>query len=443
MYLEVFNKQKKFHQSFKALPFSHRKILLNLLKKSILEHQEELCTAFIKDFNKSKFEALLTEIFPLLEEIKHTTKSLNSWGRPKKVKSSWLLAGTESYIQPKPKGTVLIISPWNFPFILALQPLVSALAAGNTVFLKPSELTPHVSAVIQKILNQLFEEDLIYVAPGGKEVTQELLKLPFDHIFFTGSTTVGKIIMQAASEKLIPVTLELGGKSPCVVDETADLAMAAKKIIWAKGVNNGQACIAPDYLLVHKSIKDQFLEILRKERRAQNTEPCNLINEKALRRIDDLKKQQNIVDNFFILEPQPSSSIMQEEIFGPLLPILSYEHLDEIIAFINSKDKPLALYIFSNDKINAQKILAETISGGACINEIFIHVGNHHLPFGGVGASGIGSYHGEFGFREFSHQQSVLKRKRLNLLIQFLSPPHSMKKLKLIEWLIKIKSGPL
>jgi aldehyde dehydrogenase (NAD+) len=437
MWADQLKKQKNFFLEHRKLPISHRKILLSMLESYIQNNQTTLIEAFWKDFAKPEFEVAATEIFPVLSELKFHLKNLTKWSRPQKVRNSLLHMGCDAFIQPEPKGVVLIIGPWNYPFTLTLQPLVSAIAAGNTVFLKPSELTPHVSTWIENMLSELFSEELIFVLQGGKEITQQLLKLPFDHIFFTGSTHVGKLVMQAAAENLTPVTLELGGKSPCIVAADCDLSTTAKKIIWGKVLNNGQTCVAPDYLLVDATIYNPFLEFLRNQYRTQATQTCRVIHQQAQNRLSQLKAGQNVVDNFFVLEPDLHSPIMQEEIFGPLLPILKYDSIEDALRLIQNQPKPLSLYLFTQNSNLMERLRTETSSGGLCINDVVTHLGHPRLPFGGIGPSGMGRYHGKFGFLEFSHLKSVLVRKRFSAITEYFYPPYNKKKIDLFKGIMK------
>ncbi|MCL9808664.1 aldehyde dehydrogenase [Flavobacterium luminosum] len=408
---------------------SERKEVLRKLLKNIIVHEEEILDALYKDFKKPRFEGVITETSYVINDLKHTIKNLNQWAKPQRVLPSLLNFPSSDYIYKEPYGKVLIIAPWNYPFQLALSPLVAAIAAGNSVTLKPSEMTPYTSALISKIIRETFDVRQALVVTGDHTIAQDLLQKRWDYIFFTGSVPVGKIVAKAASEHMTPVTLELGGKSPCIVDETANLPLAAKRIAWGKLVNAGQTCIAPDYILVHYRVKKKFIELLKEEiQKALGENPENskdfarIINLKNWRRQIGLLENQNIIFGgqyqeeelylapTLIEEPDLDSPVMQEEIFGPILPIKSYENKTDIERIISRFEKPLALYLFSENKAFIKEISERYSFGGGCINDTLIHFANHKLPFGGVGHSGIGAYHGRLGFDSFSHQKAVVKK---------------------------------
>lgn len=405
-----------------------KKLLLNLLHE--LETQEDqILNALYADFKKPFFEGVLTETSFVKSELKTTIKNIHRWSKPKRIFPSLLNFPSSDFIYREPYGKVLIIAPWNYPFQLALCPLIAAVAAGNQVVLKPSELTPHTAEIIAKICNKVFNQDQVDVVLGDSAVAQKLLSKRWDYIFFTGSVAVGKIVAKAASEFITPVTLELGGKNPCIVDETANLRLAAKRIVWGKFINGGQTCIAPDYLLVHRNIKDQFVQHLIDEiKNAYGENPqdsedfCRIVNEKNWLRLCELMKGNQIlfggqtdktdcyIAPTILDEPALTSAIMADEIFGPLLPIVSYTVEEDLSKIIHRYEKPLALYVFSNNTTFSKKIMQTYSFGGGCINDTVIHFANKRLPFGGVGYSGIGAYHGRWSFDTFTHRKSVVKK---------------------------------
>jgi aldehyde dehydrogenase (NAD+) len=406
------------------------------------------------DYRKPAAEVDLSEIYPVVSEARHARRHLKSWMKPKRVATRLALLGSQSHIAYEPKGTVLIISPWNFPFNLTLGPLISAIAAGNTAILKPSEMTPESTACMRRILGDLFDEDEVAVIEGDASVAEALLKKKFDHIFFTGSPAVGRIVMKAAAEHLTPVTLELGGKSPVIVDRTADLDEAAKKIAWGKFFNCGQVCIAPDYVLVDESVAAEFNEKLRASIEALGSESRGiLVNDRHATRIRKLFDgavargakvliggtfQERAVEATVLTEVPPDTALMQEEIFGPLLPVMTYRTLDDAFAMIGAREKPLVLYVFSRDRNVARRILANTSAGGTALNHTMIHFYALDLPFGGVGQSGFGRSHGFAGFQEFSNARGVLDQRLKFSAIELLFPPYRGKlKEKLIELTVK------
>lgn len=432
-----------------------KKKLLEFLV-SIQNHEDEIVTALKLDFKKSEFETYLTEINFVLSELKLTIKSIHKWAKPKLVLPSFLNFPSTDYIYKEPFGKVLIISPWNYPFQLAICPAITAIAAGNQVTIKPSELTRNTSKIISKIISETFDENHVKVVEGGISETEKLLAQRWDYIFFTGSVAVGKIIAKAAAENLTPVTLELGGKNPCIIDETANLKLAAKRIVWGKFLNAGQTCIAPDYLLVHQKIKPQLIEYLKKEialaysGKIENSEDYpRIINEKNWKRLLDLLEGEKILfggksnpTDFYIEptlvdEPKLDSKIMEGEIFGPILPIISYNSENDIEKIISRNEKPLAFYIFSGNKKFIKKQLITNSFGGSCVNDTIVHFTNHRLPFGGVGHSGIGSYHGKRSFDTFSHHKAVVKKATwLDIPIRYAPYKGKLKILKqIVKWL--------
>src|SRR5688572_1459967 len=416
--------------------------------------REEIRAAMWADYKKPAAEVDLSEIDPVVSEARHARRRLKSWMKPKRVATRLALFGSQSRIACEPKGTVLIISPWNFPFNLTLGPLISAIAAGNTAILKPSEMTPESTACMRRILGDLFADDEVAVIEGGASVAEALLQKKFDHIFFTGSPAVGRIVMKAAAEHLTPVTLELGGKSPAIVDATADLGEAAKKIAWGKFFNCGQVCIAPDYVLVDQSVASEFSEKLRTWIEALGAESRSiLVNERHAGRIRKLFDaavaggakvlmggtfREREADATVLTNVDPDSALMQEEIFGPLLPVMTYRTLDEALAMIGAREKPLVLYVFARDRKVAKRIVANTSAGGTALNHTMIHFYELALPFGGVGQSGFGRSHGFAGFQELSNPRGVLDQRLKFSAIELLFPPYRGKlKEKLIELTVK------
>ena len=406
-----------------------RKETLKRLLLSIEENEDRIVQALFNDFKKPAFEAVLTETNYVISDLKNTIKNIKCWSKPKKVLPSLLNFPSKDYIYSEPYGKVLIIAPWNYPFQLALCPLISAVAAGNSVELKPSELTPHTSSLIAEIISNVFDKNHVEVIEGGVEVSQNLLSQRWDYIFFTGSVAVGKIVAKAAAEYLTPITLELGGKNPCIIDETANLKLAAKRIVWGKFINAGQTCIAPDYLLVQKKIKSELIEQLKHEiTNAYSDNPelspdyTRIVNVKNWERLNKLIESEKIVfggqnnqDDCYLAptlidETSCDSPIMKEEIFGPILPILSFENETELDAIITKYEKPLSLYVFTTKNNFAEKIIQKFSFGGGCINDTVIHFSNNRLPFGGVGHSGIGAYHGKMSFDTFSHKKAIVKK---------------------------------
>lgn len=460
-YQRIFEIQRENQYNVGNTTASERKAKINALRYAVeVEFRDAIREACLKDLGKNKSESDLTEVSPIVAEAKHTLRHLKNWMKTQRVSTPWSLFGSLSWIKYEPKGVCLIISPWNFPFYLTLSPLISAIAAGNTVMIKPSELTPHSSDVMRDIVAKLFNKNEVALFEGGVETSTALLELPFNHIFFTGAPAIGKIVMTAAAKHLTSVTLELGGKSPTIVDETAKLKTAAKMIAWGKFANNGQICLAPDYLFVHESKKAEFtkhlldqLVELYGEQPERSESFGRIVNERHFDRVksyvdDAVKKGAKIVvggkgvreEKFFaptVIEDVPTdSALMKNEIFGPVLPIYSYKNLDEPLKFIRENEKPLALYIYSRNSANIKKILDNTRAGGTCINNNEVHVFNYNLPFGGSNNSGIGKGHGKFGFEAFSNARGVLKQ-ILPSGLQLMMPPYTDFKQKLIELTIK------
>ncbi|MDZ4682653.1 MAG: aldehyde dehydrogenase family protein [Saprospiraceae bacterium] len=460
----VFKAQQARVPALAASTANERIRKLKRLAGVLMAHRTAIQEALFADFHKPAMETDVIEIFPLLVEIKHTSRRLHQWMRPKAVDTPFPLLGTSSQIRYEPKGAVLIIAPWNFPLQLALEPLISAVAAGNAVIVKPSEFTPHTSAIMKKMLLEVFPENEVAVVEGDAGVAQQLLTMKFDHIFFTGSPEVGKLVMKAAAEHLTSVTLELGGKSPVIIDESADIETAARRVVAGKLSNCGQICVAPDYALVHESKQADFLTACAKYINAMygatdeariTGDYTRIINSRHTARLkglleDALEKgavseypggQIQEAENYFppvlLTNVTPAMRVANEEIFGPILPVHTFSKLDEAIQYINKKEKPLALYIFSGSRRNVERILNETSAGGVTINDVAMHFYNYNLPFGGVNNSGIGKGHGEFAFHEFSNAKAVLRQWAPFSGAEMMYPPFNSRKRKLVSWLMK------
>ncbi len=457
----IFEKQRKNQFAVANQPISERRRKLKALKKAVeVTFRGAIQEALYKDMGKPKAEVDLTEIYPVTSEIKHALSHLNSWTSKQRVSTPIAFMGSTSSIQYEPKGVCLIISPWNFPVNLTISPLVSAIAAGNTVIIKPSEMTPHISKVMKELIASVFEENEITLIEGAIQTSTDLLSLPFNHIFFTGAPSIGKIVMSAAAKHLASVTLELGGKSPTIIDETASIKTAAKRIAWGKFANAGQVCIAPDHIYVHKSKQEELVNEFTKVIKSFYGEYANqsesytcIVNashkDRVASMIDNAKEEgatvsyggkvdekSNAIEPTILTNVKMSSKVMQEEIFGPILPIIPYDSIEEVIDTINSKDKPLALYIYSKKTKNINHILKNTRAGGSCINNNAVHFFNKNLPFGGSNNSGIGKSHGVFGFQEFSNARGVLKQ-HIPGALEMLMPPYTNFKETLINLTIK------
>ena len=445
----IYQSQKEFFNSQRTKEIAFRKE--NLIKlKSILQANEPLLfEAIYKDFRKSEFDTFVNELNLIYLEIEYFLKNLNRLSKPKKVKTGLALLPGKSYIYSEPLGCTLIIGAWNYPYSLTLIPLVSSMAAGNTAMIKPSELPANTMRIMAELINTNFPSDYLYVVEGGVPETTEILKQPYDKIFFTGSPRVGRIVYEAAAKNLTPVTLELGGKSPAIVTESADLEAAAKRIVWGKFLNAGQTCVAPDYLLVEASVKPKLIELVKHKLDAFNYEDgaahyVSIINKRNFDRvvglIDPYKVCYGGTYNESTLYIQPTlldnvnwnDPVMQEEIFGPVLPILSFTDFNEILREIIKREKPLAAYLFTTNEQQKTKFLKTVSFGGGCINDTVMHLTGDSLPFGGIGNSGMGSYHGEFGFNTFSHQKSILEKSNWGEP-NFKYPPYSGEKLKWIK----------
>lgn len=458
----VFESQLATATAWRESTVAERIARLKKLRDAMMARREDFYKAFQLDYRKPASEVEGTEFMPVLDEIRHAIGSLKKWSTPKRVWPTMATMFTQSWIEYQPRGRCLIVAPWNFPLNLCFGPLVSALAAGNTVILKPSEMTPAVSAVMAEVIAQTFPSNEVALFEGALQTSQALLELPFDHIFFTGSPAVGKVVMAAAAKHLTSVTLELGGKSPVIVDESADLKLSAQTLLWGKFTNCGQICVAPDHLYVHESVKDRFVQACRDviaERfgatpEAQRKSPdfTRVINQRHTQRIAGLLQDAKdkgakvliggdvdipgcYISPTLIEQAPANASIMTEEIFGPVLPVITYRDISDVVRQINAAPKPLALYIFSKNKARMRQILAQTSSGGVAINHVVLHYAHGNLPFGGVNNSGIGSAHGEFGFKAFSHERAVLKSGPV-LMARMFFPPYTGLKQKLIRWTV-------
>jgi acyl-CoA reductase-like NAD-dependent aldehyde dehydrogenase len=425
--MDIIKKQRQFFATGETKNIDFRLEQLKKLKQAVSDYQTEIVAAVNADLNRPEFEAYFE--LAAIAEVNYAIKHLKSWVKPQKVSAGLEQFPASAKIYPEPLGVVLIIGPWNYPFQLNILPLVGAIAAGNCAIVKPSEIAANTSKVVAELINKTFDPAYIAAVEGGVETSQQLLAEKFDYIFFTGGTNVGRVVMEAAAKNLTPVTLELGGKSPCIVDSDISIENSAKRIVWGKFINAGQTCIAPDYLLVNRAVKSEFLtavtETIRSfygENPAESTDYCRIISERHFNRLAEFLKDGKIViggetnaEEKYIAPTvidgvSWDAPVMQEEIFGPILPVLEYSDLEEAIALINSRPKPLALYLFSRDKQKQKRVLRDTSSGGVCINDTVMQGALTSLPFGGVGNSGIGSYHGKASFDTFSHYKSVLNK---------------------------------
>lgn len=443
--------QRAYFQKGETRQLDFRKAQLKRLKLAIEARETLILEALQKDLGKSSFEGYASESGIVLEEIKHALKWLPRWMSERSVPVPLAQFPAYASITPEPFGNVLIIAPYNYPFHLAIAPLVAAIAAGNTAIIKPSELVPHTSAIIRDLIGQTFAEEYIAVVEGGRATNTSLLKQRFDMIFFTGGTAVGKIVMQAAAKHLTPVVLELGGKSPCIVDDSVNLKTAARRIAWGRFWNAGQTCVAPDYLLVQRSVKDRLLpEIKASIEQFYGTDPRaskdygRIVNQRHFERLSKYLKngkvftggQTNSRERYIaptvLVDVKATSPVMQEEIFGPILPVMEYENAGEAIEFVNSRPRPLALYLFTANRQFEREVLARTSFGGGCINDTMVHLSVPDLPFGGVGDSGMGAYHGRMGFEAFSYKRSVLHRSRwIDIPLRY--PPFNGQKFRLLK----------
>lgn len=426
----MIQKQREYFASGSTLPVSARITALKTLKEAIVRRESEILAALQEDLGKSNFEGYMCEVGLALSELSYMIQHTKKYAKERTVATPLAQFASRSYVKPSPYGTVLIMSPWNYPFLLTIDPLVDAIAAGNTAIVKPSAYSPATSAVMKSLLEECFSPEYVAVITGGRAENQCLFQQKFDYIFFTGSQAVGKEVMRHAAEHLTPITLELGGKSPCIIDSTANLKLAAKRIVFGKYLNCGQTCVAPDYILCDASVKDVFLEAVKTEIVKQfGEQPLNnpdygkIINEKQYNRICSLIDPDKVVFggtcNADRLQIEPtvldqvtfSDAIMQEEIFGPLMPILTFSSIDAVIETVNSHPRPLALYYFSEDKPSIKRVMSSCSFGGGCVNDTIIHLATSNMGFGGVGESGMGSYHGKDGFAAFSHYKSIVDKK--------------------------------
>ena len=451
----ILEKQHKFFQTGQTLPVNYRIEQLKKLKDSIIRHEPDLNLALKADLGKSETESYMCEVGLTLSELSWMLKHIKKLTKEKWVPTPLAQFAAKSFRSPSPYGTVLIMSPWNYPVLLTLEPLIDALAAGNTAVVKPSAYAPATSRVMQEIIEECFSEEYVAVVTGGRAENQALLNQCFDKIFFTGGKTVGREVLRHAAEYLTPVTLELGGKSPCIVDSTAKIPLAARRIVFGKYLNCGQTCVAPDYICCHSSVKDAFLAEVKKQISLQfGEQPLSssnygkIINEKHFHRISGLIDHDKVIfgghndRNTLRIEPTVmdhvtyEDKVMQEEIFGPVMPVLTYNSLDELIGKINSMPHPLALYFFTRDKVAARKVTSQCQFGGGCINDTIIHLATSEMPFGGFGESGMGSYHGREGFRTFSHYKSIVDKKTwLDLPMRY--QPYKRINDKLIHFFLK------
>lgn len=450
---QIVSEQHLYFNTNNTKSISFRKEQLKKLKSLLQLNEPLLYKAIYADFKKSEFETFVTELALVYHEIDTAIKNLNKWSRKQRVRTNIINIPGRSYMHPEPLGVCLVIGAWNYPIQLSLAPFVGALAAGNTVILKPSEITSNTSGLLAKIINTNFPNNYLYVQEGGVLETTTLLEQKVNHIFFTGSTFVGKIVYQAAAKNLTPVTLELGGKSPAIISQHCNLKMTAKRLVWAKFLNAGQTCIAPDYVVIHESIKKAFIELCSQEiekaqYRFENHNYVQIISDNHFNRLSKFLKEGTIalggntdaatryISPTLITDIDFNSHIMNEEIFGPILPIISYHELDDAITAIKTKDKPLSCYVFTEKKLEKEKVINEISFGGGAINDGVMHITNPHLPFGGIGGSGIGSYHGKHSFKTFSHYKSIISKPTW-FEFPFKFYPLSLKKLKIIKFLMK------
>ena len=436
---KILEKQKSFYKSGATLPVSARLEKLRLLEKTIRKNQKEICAALKEDLNKSDYESYMYEIGPVLSELAYMKRSVRMLSSKHYTMPAILQFLSASYKKPTPYGNVLIMSPWNYPFLLSIDPLVDAIAAGNTAVVKPSAYSPATSKIVEKLIKEVFPEEYVSVVTGGRKENAALLEQKFDMIFFTGSQAVGKEVMRHAAENLTPVVLELGGKSPCVVDSTASVRISAKRIVMGKYMNSGQTCVAPDYILVDEKIKDKFIAEVKRQIVKQfgedpfkNPDYCKMINEKHFDRVLGLINSEKVVHggtgNRETLQIAPTvmdnvtwdDAVMQEEIFGPVMPVLTYKTIEDAVDIIRSRPEPLAMYVFSHNSKNINYLTSRCQFGGGCINETVLHLGTSSMGFGGVGASGMGSYHGKEGFAAFSHSKSIINKATfLDVIVPF------------------------
>ena len=444
--MKLLQRQQEFFKSQLTKEYSYRKEVLKKLRQEIIKREDAICDAIYADFKKPKFESMSAETQFVLAELNHIIKNLKFWSKPERISSSLLNFPSSDWIYKEPYGTVLIVAPWNYPFQLAISPLIGAIAAGNTSIIKLSEITPNTSEIIAEIITAVFKPEYVAIVEGGIEVSKELLAQKWDYIFFTGSTRVGKIFYESAAKHLTPITLELGGKNPCIVDDTAAVELSGKRIVWGKFLNAGQTCIATDYILVHKDVKDRLINALKKsiekfygKNIEKSTDYTRIVDSNHFNNLQQMLEGQEIIfggnsnknDNYLsptlVNEPKLDSKLMEGEIFGPILPIISYTTEADIDRYLMNYGKPLATYVFSKNKKFQQKIIKSYGFGGGAINDTLIQITNKRLPFGGVGQSGIGAYHGKTSFDIFSHQKSIVKRPNwLDIPLRY--PPYKLPK---------------
>lgn len=445
--------QRKYFRTGKTRPVKFRRKMLLRLRRSLFDHEKMLAEAMYEDMNKSRLEVYMTETGMVLDEIRFHLKHIDGWVRPKLRRTPMAQFPSKSFVRPEPRGVALIMAPWNYPIQLALEPLVGAISAGCTAIIKLPSYAPKTSEAVARVIEDVFPPEYIAVVQGGREENRTLLDQKFDYIFFTGSREVGKVVMSAAAEHLTPVTLELGGKSPVIVDETADIRLAARRIAFGKVLNGGQTCVAPDYLLIHEDIKEKFITAYREAigeffPGGDMSDMNVIINEKHYARVSRLLKDgravvgggtdssRRFIEPTLLDQVSPDSDIMKEEIFGPILPVLTFRRLEECVEFISSRPHPLALYLFTKSRAAERKVLGSCISGGACVNDTIMHLATSRMPFGGVGDSGMGGYHGKSSFDTFTHYRSVLKKSnRLDIPVRY--RPYSDRKENLIRLLMK------
>ena len=448
------SRQREYFLGGATLEPSERKESLLRLQKAILAREKEIAEALHADLRKSPFESYMSETGMVLDELRYIAKHLEKWAKPKRVPTPLSQFPSRSFICKEPYGVTLVMSPWNYPFLLSLDPLIGSIAAGNCVILKPSAYAPHTSHLLADLISSDFSPAHVAVVEGGREENSSLLEQRFDFIFFTGSVSVGKLVMEKAAQNLTPVVLELGGKSPCIIDETANLPMAARRLVFGKLLNAGQTCVAPDYVLVKRERKEDLISLLKSniqdalgQNPGKNPEFPKIINQKHFQRLCAILEGETILlggetDEAAltiaptVTEASAESPSMQEEIFGPILPILTYDKPDDAIRFIREREKPLALYLFTESKAFEKRILQEVSFGGGCINDTIIHLATHHMPFGGVGHSGMGSYHGKKSFDAFTHEKSIVKKSSsVDLPVRY--HPYTEKKLKMLKKFLK------
>lgn len=457
---ETFELQQKNRWRMAATTADERIERLKKLKRAMLDRREELFDAVHSDLRKHPYETEAMELHPTLSEINHAISHLRGWMKPRRVGTPLTLKGTTAEVRAEARGLVLILAPWNYPVLLTMTPLIASMAAGNCNIVKPSEKSPATAAFINRLLSDIFPQDEVAVVEGGPEVAATLLELPFEHFFFTGGGRVGKIVMRAAANHLASCTLELGGKSPVVIDRTANVKDAAQKIAWGKFANAGQTCVAPDYILVDRTIAEPFARAIADtittfygstaEARRSSRDYCRMIDADAFDRLEttlrdatsrgarvvaggESAREERYIAPTILADVSPEALVMQEEIFGPILPVVPYDSLDEAIRIIQSKDKPLALYVFSSDDETVERLLRETSAGDTLINNVVLHFAHPNLPIGGAGPSGIGAYHGEWGFRELSHMRGVMRQGPF-ATISFFFPPYGKKMERLLGW---------